>query len=589
VVFKLFLFRKKSRGKQYYYIAENKKVNGKSVRAWEVYVGPVESILTMVQQKKDRTSEKMAETVIKEVKVFEYGAVAALLDICKRLQLREIANHHVDKKRDQGLDTGMYLLLMVINRCVKPRSKKKLASWYKHTFLRRQLGIPLKGLTSQRFWDHMGYLTPEVIKRIEKDLVKLLVEKFGVELDNLLYDPTNFATYLSHHHDRGNELAQWGYNKQKRSDLLQVNLALMVTRQDGIPILHDVYRGNINDSTEFKAMTGEIITRYNDLQLTSKDLTLVFDKGNNSKEAMEKIAASPFHFTGSLRPSTVKDLLVLPLEQYSEGWITSQDGKKRVTHALRTSKKIYGVERTVIVTHHGPSARAAKKTLEAHLQVAVEKLQALKDKVGQRGYRTVDAITKKARTIVSKKQIKGLFMIDVQENGKQEQEQEQEQYPVFSWQRDKAAILKRQQSFGKSTVFTDRDEWSTREIVDTYRSQWRVERDFRELKDPTTIRATPLYHWTDARIRVHFFTCVLSLLVLRLLHREVRQAGMDWSLEHVLGSLKGIKEVVAAVSYPPRLQHKLTKMSRDQKRLYTALNLHVNNKDPANNLGEVPT
>jgi len=550
------------------------------VRAWEVYVGPVESILTMPRQKKDKTSEIAASAVIKEVKVFEYGAIAALLDICKRLQLQEIANRHADKKRDQGLDTGTYLLLMVINRCVNPKSKKQLASWYKHTFLRRQLGIPLKVLTSQRFWDYMGYLTPEVIKRIEKDLVKLLVEKFGVELDNLLYDPTNFAMYLSHHHNRGNELPQWGYNKQKRFDLLQVNLALMVTRQDGIPVLHDVYRGNTSDSTEFKAMTDEIITRYNDLQPTSKDLTLVFDKGNNSKEAMEKIAASPFHFVGSLRPSTVKDLLVLPLDQYSEGWITSQDGKKRVTHALRTSKKIYGVERTVIVAHHGPSAKTAKKTLEVHLQVAVEKLQALKDKAEQRGYRTVDAITKKAQAIVSKKQIKGLLMIDVQENG--EQEQEQDQYPVLSWQRDDTAILKRQQSFGKSIVFTDRDEWSTREIVDTYRSQWRVERDFRELKDPATIRATTLYHWTDARIRVHFFTCVLSLLVLRLLHREVRRAGMDWSLEHVLESLKGIKEVVATVSYPSRLQYKLTKMSRDQKKLYTALGLHVYNKDPSN-------
>ncbi len=579
----MFLFKKKSRGNWYYYIGENKKVKGKSVRAWEVYVGPVESILTMVRQKKDKTSGTVASAVIKEVEVFEYGAIAALLDICKRLQLREITNHHADKKRDQGLDTGTYLLLMVINRCVNPKSKKQLASWYRDTFLRRDLGIPLKVLTSQRFWDHMGYLTPEVIKRIEKDLVKLLVEKFGVELDNLLYDPTNFATYLSHHHDRGNELAQWGHNKQKRFDLLQVNLALMVTRQDGIPVLHDVYRGNINDSTEFKAMTGEIITRYNDLQLTGKDLTLVFDKGNNSREAMEKIAASPFHFTGSLRPSTVKDLLALPLEQYSEGWTTSQDGKKRVTHALRISKKTYGVERTVIVTHHGPSARAAMKTLEAHLQVAVEKLQALKDKVGQRGYQTVDAITKKARAIVSKKQIKGLLMINVQES------REQELYPVLSWQRDDTAILKRQQSFGKSIVFTDRDEWSTREIVDTYRSQWRVERDFRELKDPASIRATPLYHWTDARIRVHFFTCVLSLLVLRLLHREVRRAGMDWSLEHVLGSLKGIKEVVATVSYPPRLQHNLTKMSRDQKKLYTALDLHVYNKDPSNKPGEVTT
>ena len=562
----VFLFKKKSRGKWYYYIGANKKIHGKSVRAWEIYLGPVEKILAMVQQAKDGV-------MIREVKVFEFGAIAALLDLCERLHLRQLANRYTAKNREQGLDVGTYLTVLVLNRCVEPRSKRQLASWYKHTFLRRHLGLPLTALTSQRFWDHMGYFTPEALERLGKALIQELIEAFDVRLDCLLYDPTNFATYLTHHPNRGNQLPQWGYSKQKRFDLLQVNLALLVTRQDGLPLLHQVYRGNTNDSTEFKVIIGQLIDRYQEFQLACQDLTLIFDKGNNSQAGIKELETSSYHFIGSLRPSTQQDLLALPLEQYEETWM---DEQRRVSQAHRLRKKVYGVERTVVVSYHESSARAAKKTLEAHLCKAEEKLQAIQAKIGQRGYKTPEALEKKAQAMVAKKRIKGLLTITI--TGPDSAAAGQA--PSLAWQRQTEAIEKREQAFGKSVLFTDQEGWSTKEIVEAYRSQWRIERDFRELKDPSYIRATPIYHWTDAQIRAHFFICVLALLLLRLLHRQVRQAGLDWSLERIMEALKGIKEVVITTAGWPRVQYKLTKLSRDQKQLYTTLQLNRYSKEP---------
>ena len=46
------------------------------------------------------------------------------------------------------------------------------------------------------------------------------------------------------------------------------------------------------------------------------DITLVFDKGNNSEENIQALDASPYHFIGSLVPTQHQDLLNIPSEQF---------------------------------------------------------------------------------------------------------------------------------------------------------------------------------------------------------------------------------------------------------------------------------
>ncbi|MEK7406757.1 MAG: hypothetical protein AAB225_16900, partial [Acidobacteriota bacterium] len=51
---------------------------------------------------------------------------------------------------------------------------------------------------------------------------------------------------------------------------------------------------------------------YRELAQTCEHITLVFDKGNNSEAAFDTLAATPFHFVGSLVPSQHADLLAVP-------------------------------------------------------------------------------------------------------------------------------------------------------------------------------------------------------------------------------------------------------------------------------------
>src|SRR5437773_1878341 len=77
-----------------------------------------------------------------------------------------------------------------------------------------------------------------------------------------------------------------------------------------------------------------------------------------------------------------------------------------------------------------------------------------------------------------------------------------------------------------------------------YRSQNGVESGFRQMKDPHAVSFGPMHHWTEQKIRVHVFYCVLALTVAHLMRRQAEQAGLHMSVRELLDTLAGIQESV---------------------------------------------
>ena len=77
-----------------------------------------------------------------------------------------------------------------------------------------------------------------------------MIQAFPLTLDTLFYDTTNFFTYIASGNDRST-LAQRGHSKQKRTDLRQFSLALLVARDGQIPLYAHVYEGNVVDAQQF--------------------------------------------------------------------------------------------------------------------------------------------------------------------------------------------------------------------------------------------------------------------------------------------------------------------------------------------------
>ena len=130
--------------------------------------------------------------------------------------------------------------------------------------------------------------------------------------------------------------------------------------------------------------------------------------------------------------------------------------------------------------------------------------------------------------------------------------------------------------FGKRVLFTDRLEWSVAEVVAGYRSQSDVEADFRQMKDRSVVSFSPMHHWTDQKIRVHAFYCVLALTVARLMVRQSAAATLEMSVRELLNQLSGIQETVLLYQGErgrPPARRMLTEVTPTQQRLYELFDL----------------
>jgi hypothetical protein len=88
----------------------------------------------------------------------------------------------------------------------------------------------------------------------------------------------------------------------------------------------------------------------------------------------------------------------------------------------------------------------------------------------------------------------------------------------------------------------------------------------------------PQRHWTDQKIRVHVFYCVLALLLCSLLRRELHRQGIDRSIPALLEELSQIQEVGIVTpgrseGEPPRLEMTQSRLTEEQRRLHDALDL----------------
>lgn len=552
-------------GHTYYYARYCQRVDGKPKIVRQVYLGKIEDLVAAAEA--TRQPPQPLET-----EVAAFGDVAALWHVAERLELVSLLDSILPAKRQQGLSCGQYLLLAAINRAVAPTSKLQFADWYRQTALTRLLPADPAWLSSQNFWNHMDLVTADHITACEQQMSRRLIERLQLDLRGLVYDGTNFFTYINTR--TAAELPQRGHNKQKRGDLRQVSLGLLVSTDFHIPLLHWVYAGNVADSVEFRSVTEELAAHYQELAQTCEHITLVFDKGNNSEEAFDTLAASPFHFVGSLVPSQHADLLAVPGPHFRALVNPRLDG----VEVFRTEKKVFGRTHTVVVTFNQHLLDGQLQGLTANLNKARGKLRELqqqlrrwragKVKGGKRP--TLAGVQNQVRSICSAQHLKSILKAEVKEVRRGLE---------LSFATDQAALdrLCRVQ-LGKTILFTDNANWSDEEIVLAYRSQYHIEDAFKQMKNLHFLHWSPMHHWTDSKIRVHAFYCVLALTLSSVLQRDVWHQGEQLSINRLLEELGGIQETL--VIYPRRQGQRqnrtatcLTRMNPLQQRLFSLLDL----------------
>jgi transposase len=342
-----------------------------------------------------------------------------------------------------------------------------LADWYRRSILTRLLPVDPALLSSQNFWNHMDLITADQILEFERQMTQRLIQRFQLDLRALVYDGTNFFTYIDTR--TPSQLPQRGHNKQKRGDLRQVNLGLLVSTDFHIPLFHRVYAGNVHDSVEFRSITEDLAAHYRDLVQSCDHITLIFDKGNNSVEALQTLTETPFHFVGSLVPTQHPDLLAVPRRRFRALTAPRLEG----VEVYRTEKKVFDETRTVVVTFNQNLLDGQLQGLTASLNKARRKLRDLQQQL--RRWRqgkvkgkapALESVRKQVQAICSGQFVKLVLKAEVCAVRKGLE---------LTYSTDHTALdrLCRVQ-LGKTILFTDNADWSDEDIVLAYRSQYHI-------------------------------------------------------------------------------------------------------------------
>jgi transposase len=547
------------KGQTYYYLREVARVGGKPKVISQRYLGKAADIEAAVEG---------ATAVPDRTRHLAFGDVAATWAMLGRLRVAEVIDEVVGTRRsDAGASVGTYIALATLNRVTDPCSKLAFSDWWAKTAADRWLGLATGALDHRRFWEAMGAISEAHLKEVERRIVTGMVETFGVDLSGLVLDMTNFATWIASANDKA-PIAQRGHSKQKRADLRIVGLGLVVSTDGGVPLVSHAYPGNRPDVTQFGAMVEELAERFESLSgdgagQAARRLTLVFDAGQNSGDNYELLEGLPLHFVGSLPPSDHPDLLAVPLSDYRP--VDAERFAGLV--AFEAEKTVFGKARRVVVTHSDGLHSKQSAGFDQTLAKAYRQLSELQRRLARgKTKKAKDRVEAEIAQILKPRWLWRVVAVTL--SG-----EEPDELRLRYRTKPKARAGLEGEIFGKRVLFTDKgtEAASTAQVVADYRSQEAAEADFRQMKDPKVVSFSPMFHWTDQKIRVHVEHCVLALMTARLMVREADHAGMHMSVRELLSTLGGIEESVMLFQGErgrPRARRMLTEMDPLQQRLY---------------------
>jgi transposase len=533
-------------GQKYLYIVESRRVEGRVRSVNLAYLGKADQALRTL---------KGAPPSAERLRSFEHGAVAVLLSLADRLGVAEMIDRHTGAPRPSRprrglLSVGQTLLLAAIGRAAHPTSKQGWADWAAGTTLGKLWGFdPLK-ITSQFFWDQMDRLPAEELESLQVELARRVRQDFSLSTDSLFYDATNFFTFIDSR-NRHCDLPQRGKNKQHRGDLRQFQLGLLVSRDGWVPLLGKLFRGNYNDVTTFPSALEAIVQECRALEIAPAQVTLVADKGNISKANWQALDASGLGHVVSLTPGLYPDWSHRPIGDFELCDVPDAGPMK----LLCGQAMIAGRQRTVIVLDSPTLRDGQMRGLQQQLEPVMLKLNRLAQSLAQTTrFRREDAIRRQiTRILAGVSQVRQVLRTELVRR------EDREGFWRLDWWVDPESLGNlRDRVFGRRMLATDRHDWPAGQVVWAYWGQAEAELVFRQLKDPQFLALRPQYHWTDQKIQVHSFCCVLGYLLVALLRREARRQGLDlpapsWgesappqnhALPRLLKALTGIRAVL---------------------------------------------
>jgi transposase len=402
------------------------------------------------------------------------------------------------------------IAILVIGRLCEPSSELHVAErWYRTTALEDLLGIPSASVYEERLYRALDRLLPHK-QALEAHLVKRLGELFALDYDLLLYDVT--STYFEGVADP--QLAKRGYSRDHRPDCVQVNIALVVTRE-GMPLGYEIFPGNRTDVTTVEEIVAGMEARFGKV-----NRVWVMDRGMVSAENL-----------AWLNQTGRRYVIGTPKAELRR-W-ASQIAEKTDWRHLR--------EDVEVKVCRGPAGQ--ETFLLCRSASRVDKERAMHERFGQH---IEDGLARLGRRIERSQQPLERGLLERQIGRLLERNSraaggfsilinEDDTHPAglkLTWQhrpewQDWARLAE-----GVYILRTNIAHWSDEELWQTYIQLTEAEAAFRIHKSDLALR--PIWHHKQARIKAHILVCFIAYALWKTLQQWQSRAGLGHAPRTIL-------------------------------------------------------
>jgi len=397
----------------------------------------------------------------------------------------------IDEEAKNTYQTEETAFLMAAQRLLQPGSK--LAA-----YLRQDQYIGLKQAELQHLYRTLDRLGANK-ERIENELFEENYTKVGNKVDVVFYDVTTFAFESV----IADELRNFGFSKDCKFNEVQVVMGLLID-SNGFPIGYELFPGNTFDGKTMIGALSNIQKRFG-----INRVVIVADRGLNSKTNLKLIKEAGY---GYIVASRIKSMnaetigKILDPAGYSE---TSAGFRYKVMKYVNVFKdedgKLQKLPENLIASYSEKRAgkdRADRQRLIDKARKLLENPASIKSSNKRGGKKYIDADGKTAYSL------------------------------------NEAAIENDSRFDGYYGIQTSEREMSADQIIDAYRTLWKIEESFRIMKSSLEVR--PVFHWKPERIHGHFVVCFLAFMMERRLETLLNAADIQNSPETIKEALNAM-------------------------------------------------
>ena len=467
---------KNARGQTYYHLVESyRDAQGVSRHRTLLSLGRagddrIDELLGAVARHREvLTAAEVAKTI--EIKdTYILGPLLVLERLFETSGIDEVLGEVAAQHAKLGFDLRQAVFTMAAARFVRPGSKLKI---FETEQKRLYPGLVDGNLGLQHLYRTLDLLC-EHKEEIEQRLFWHGRDLLSQPVDVVLYDLTTLR-FESTREDLG-ELRRFGYSKERRSDCTQVVLGLMVT-PDGIPLGFEVYPGNTVEGMTVKDIVRKMRERFR-----VRRFIFVADRGLFSNGNLALLHEQGGEFIVGMKLGVFRKQHALYYDREHLTWISDDLAFHDVEHQGHR----------LVITWSKLRAERDRKAREDIIKTIRRKLSGggatLKALVTHPAYRKYVRQDGKTKLTVNDAVL--------------------------------AAEAKQDGFFG---IITNIPDVRAQEIVAHYKTLWEVEDAFGELKG--TLKARPVFHWSDPRIRGHLTLCFLAYLCEAIMTKALRDKG----------------------------------------------------------------